>query len=277
MNKLILTIIFFTIYPQNSNWKTIHDDREYSISGISKFKDGFLVVHDNKKKGQARISYINQELKIKDLIWPEIKLPRDLEASIQIPGEENHYILMESGGKCFEITIDPKDFRVEVIHTFTVPLIKPRMNLEGLTIFPSGQGLLFIYGDRGSDSRPSTLFTSFFNKKDKTFYDINQFTFDLPEPKKHKRNISDLALDEDGNLWTVATSDPGNYGPFTSVIYELGKINHAGLFKPNHPDLIRPITIFKDQKVEALMFNNEHLVLMTDNENLGSTIKFMKL
>ena len=184
---------------------------------------------------------------------------------------------MESGGKCFEITIDPKDFRVDVIHTFTLPLIKSKMNLEGLTIYPSGQGLLFIYGDRGSDSRPSTLFTSFFNRKNKKFYDINQFTFDLPKPKKHKRNISDLAIDMDGNLWTVATSDPGNNGPFTSVIYELGKINHAGLFKPNHPNLIQPISIIEDQKVEALMFNNDDLILMTDNENLGATIKFMKL
>ena len=276
MNKLILTLIFFIVYPQNSTWEKIHDEREYSISGASKFKDGFLVVHDNKKKGQARVSYIDEELKITDLIWPEIKLPIDLEAAIQVPETMNRYILMESDGKCFEITIDPKDLRLDVIHTFTLPLIKPEMNLEGLTIFPSGQGLIFIYGDRGSNSRASTLFTSFFNKADKKFYDTNQFIFDLPEPKNHKRNISDLALDNDGNLWTVATSDPGNNGPFISVIYELGNINHAGIFKPNHPDLIRPINIFKGQKVEALMFNNEHLVLMTDNENLGATIKFMK-
>ena len=277
MNKLILTLIFFIIFPKNSDWRTIHNEREYSISGVSKFKDGFLVVHDNKKKEQARISYINKELKIKDLVWPEKKLPYDLEASIKVPGEKNRYILMESGGKCFEITIDPKDFRVDVIHTFTLPLIKSKMNLEGLTIYPSGQGLLFIYGDRGSDSRPSTLFTSFFNRKNKKFYDINQFTFDLPKPKKHKRNISDLAIDMDGNLWTVATSDPGNYGPFISALYQLGKISPAGLFKPNHPDLIRPIAIIKEQKVDALMFNKDYLILMTDNENLGSKIKFMKL
>ena len=277
MNKLILTLIFFIIFPKNSDWRTIHNEREYSISGVSKFKDGFLVVHDNKKKEQARISYINKELKIKDLVWPEKKLPYDLEASIKVPGEKNRYILMESGGKCFEITIDPKDFRVDVIHTFTLPLIKSKMNLEGLTIYPSGQGLLFIYGDRGSDSRPSTLFTSFFNRKNKKFYDINQFTFDLPEPKKHKRNISELAIDMNGNLWTVATSDPGNYGPFISALYQLGKISPAGLFKPNHPDLIRPIAIIKEQKVDALMFNKDYLILMTDNENLGSKIKFMKL
>lgn len=276
MNKLIFILLVFTLYPQNSNWQSIHDEREYSISGVSKFKEGFLVVHDNKKRGQARVSYIDKELKITNLIWPEEKLPIDLEAVIQIPQIINRFILMESDGKCFEITIDPKNLRIEVIRTFTLPSIKPKMNLEGLTIFPSGQGLLFIYGDRGSNKRASTLFTSFFNKKDKTFFDTNQFIFDLPEPKKHKRNIADLALDNNGNLWTVATSDPGDNGPFITATYELGKINHAGIFKPNHPSLIQPIHKFNGQKVEALMFYNEFLVLMTDNENFGATIRFIK-
>ena len=118
MIKLIFILIFSSLYAQNLNWQKIHDEREYSISGVSKFKDGFIVVHDNKKRDQARISYIDEELKIINLIWPEKKLPIDLEAVIQIPGIINRYILMESDGKCFEVAIDPIDFRIELIHTF---------------------------------------------------------------------------------------------------------------------------------------------------------------
>ena len=276
MNKLLIVFVHIFLLSQNDGWKQIHNSREYSISGIANFNDGYLVVHDNKKKNQARVSYINRELKIKKLIWPEPKLPYDLESAVKMPGKMNRYIFMGSKGICYEVTVDPKDFRIDVLHTFTLPGLKPKMNLEGLTIYPSGQGLIFIYGNRGSDSETSTLFTVFFNHKKKLFKDLNQFEYDLPIPKKHKRNFADLTLKEDGSIWTVATSDPGNNGPFTSAIYELGEINHAGTFIPIHPNLLKPIMVFSGQKVEAMVFHKGHLVLMTDNENFGSTFKLME-
>ena len=81
----------------------IHDEREYSVSGIARFNNGYLVVHDNKRKNQARVSHINDELKITKLIWPETLLPFDLEAIAALPNKSNHFILMESTGKCYEI------------------------------------------------------------------------------------------------------------------------------------------------------------------------------
>lgn len=272
--KFVFLLIPAILFSQpNDDWKTIHGDRLYSVSGIAPFKDRYMVVHDNKKKGQPRISYIDWDFKIHPIAWPEAKLPYDLEAIVTIPGYENRFILMESTGICYELTIDPATLWTKLIHSFTLPDLKPNMNLEGLTIYPSGQGLVFIYGDRGSDKRKSTLFTAFFNPKKRSFYEVNQFTFDLPKPKKHKRNIADLALKADGSVWTSATSDPGNNGPFTTAIYELGEINHAGTFTPIHPELQQPIMEFGGQKVEAMMFHKGHLVFMTDNENFGATFK----
>jgi len=274
--KLIALLIPLFLFDQpTEKWITIHGDRLYSVSGIAAFKDGYLVVHDNKKKGQPRISYIDRELKIHPVAWPEAKLPYDLEAIIAIPGMNDRFILMESTGKCYEMNINPTTLWTDLVHSFPLPNLKPNMNLEGLTIFPSGQGLVFIYGDRGSDKRKSTLFTAFFNPKKRSFYEVNQFTVDLPKPKKHKRNIADLAIKGDGSVWTSATSDPGNYGPFTTAIYELGEIDHAGTFTPIHPELQKPIMVFGGQKVEAMMFHKGHLVFMTDNENFGATFKRM--
>jgi hypothetical protein len=275
MNKIFLFLLPVFLIGQDDGWQQIHNSREYSISGVAAIKNGFLVVHDNKKKSQPRVSFINDKLKITKLIWPESELPYDLEAAVSLPGKLNRFILMESRGKCYEITVDPKDFRMDVLHTFTLPGLKPKMNLEGLNIFPSGQGLVFIYADRGSDSRKSTLFTAFFNPKEKSFYELSRFEFGLPIPKTHRRNIADLAIKEDGSLWTSATSDPGDDGPFTTAIYELGSINHAGTFTPIHPKLLKPIIVIAGQKVEALMFYKEHLVLMTDNENFGATFKLL--
>ena len=276
MKNIFLLIPALLFSQPFDGWKIIHGERLYSISGMAKFKDGYLVVHDNKKKGQPRISYIDRELKIYPVVWPEVKLPYDLEAMVAIPGKKNRFILMESKGKCYEVMVNPYDLRTDLIQSFLLPGLKPNMNLEGLTIFPSGQGLVFIFGDRGSDKRKSTLFTAFFNPQKKSFYEMKKFIIDLPKPINNKRNIADLALKPDGSLWTSSTSDPGNDGPFTTAIYELGKMDHAGTFKPIHPALRHPIMVFGGQKIEAMMFQKDHLIFMTDNENFGASFREIK-
>jgi len=277
MKKVFLFILPLSLFGQPSDdWRLIHGDPLFSISGVVQFKDGFLVVHDNKKKGQPRVSFIDDKFRITKLVWPEPESPFDLEAAIQIPGMKDRFIFMESSGKCYEVYVDPKDFRIDVLSIFTVPGLTPNMNLEGLTIFSSGQGFVFVYGDRGSNFRTSTLFTVFFNHKKKSFSEIETFTFNLPKPKFDRRNIADLALNVDGSLWCAATSDPGDSGPFSSVIYELGQFSHAGTFIPTHPKLLNPIMAFDGQKVEAMIFHNDGLLLMTDNENFGATIKIIK-
>ena len=44
----------------------------------------------------------------------------------------------------------------------------------------------------------------------------------------------------------------------------------------NHPDLLKPVIAIDDQKIEAMVFNENSLVLMTDNENFGSTMSIFK-
>ena len=72
MIKNILLLLPCIVFNQNYIWEEIHDKREYSISGVALFKDGYLVVHDNKEKKQARVSYINKNMKITKLIWEAI-------------------------------------------------------------------------------------------------------------------------------------------------------------------------------------------------------------
>ena len=73
-----------------------------------------------------------------------------------------------------------------------------------------------------------------------------------------------------------ATSDPGNNGPFSSYLYNIGNISKEGYFQMNHPDLLKPVIAIDDQKIEAMVFNKNSLVLMTDNENYGSTMSIIK-
>ena len=77
--------------------------------------------------------------------------------------------------------------------------------------------------------------------------------------------------DINGGVWTSATSDPGNNGPFKTAIYQIGQMNNTGTFDFNHPSLLSPLMVIENQKVEAMIFDKGDLILMTDNENYGAT------
>ena len=105
-----VVLLFIIIKPLyiHAEWKTIHHDRLFSISGVVSFTDGFLVVHDNKSKGQPRISFINKENTIRPLVWPSDTPPFDLEAIHIIPGASNEFLVMESGGVCYRVMVKPE-------------------------------------------------------------------------------------------------------------------------------------------------------------------------
>ena len=276
IKKYLFIFSFLSLVIAQDKWYQIHGSREFSISGVAKFEKGFLVVHDNKKKKQPRISYLDKSFKLRKLVWPEPKLPYDLEALHKMPHYTNKFIAMESTGKAYLFFVDPFDFRIELIQTFTLPGISNKMNLEGLAVFNSAQGQVFIYGDRGSNKRSSTLITALYEPANHNIYEVNKFVIELPFPENDKRNIADLAIDNNGGVWTSATSDPGNDGPFQTAIYHIGQMSNVGTFNFNHPSLLKPLMIIDNQKVEAMIFNKERLILMTDNENFGATFLQIK-
>ena len=85
--KWLKTIVFLIItiavyancksYRQHEKWEKISNQRMYSVSGLVHHKNGFLIVHDNKKENQPRISFFKNN-KISPLIWPGSSLPYDL-------------------------------------------------------------------------------------------------------------------------------------------------------------------------------------------------------
>ena len=214
---------------------------------------------------------MDKSLRLRNLVWPEPKLPYDLEALHKMPGFKNKFIAMESTGKAYIFYIDPFNFRIEIVQTFTLPGISNKMNLEGLAIYNSAQGQIFLYGDRGSNKRSSTLIVALYDPSNHNIYEVSKFEVELPVPAKSKRNIADLTIDKNGGVWTAATSDPGNNGPFKTAIYQIGQMNNTGTFDFNHPSLLKPLMIIENQKVEAMIFDKGDLILMTDNENFGAT------
>ena len=219
--------------------------------------------------GQARVSFINNKNDFNQLVWPQNTLPYDLEGLARLPDSENQFIMMESTGTCYRVLIDSVHFKITIINLFELPMLKEDMNLEGINVFKNDSYYKIAYGDRGSNIKESILFTADYNPSTDSISNIDTYTINLPQPEYHKRNIADLAIDNRSILWTSATSDPGDNGPFETVLYKLGEFNPAGKFSQYKNN--KSSFSLSGQKVEAMVFYKSQLILMTDNENFGST------
>ena len=270
IHYIILIILSTTAFTMGQNeWVQLHDDPEFTISGVAQFNNGYIVVHDNKIMGQARVSFINNKNEFNQLVWPQNTLPYDLEGLARLPDSENQFIMMESTGTCYRVLIDSVHFKITIINIFELPMLKEDMNLEGINVFKNDSYYKIAYGDRGSNIKESILFTADYNPSTDSISNIDTYTINLPRPEYHKRNIADLAIDNRSVLWTSATSDPGDNGPFETILYKLGEFNPAGKFSQYKKN--KPSFSFSGQKVEAMVFYKSQLILMTDNENFGST------
>ena len=277
-----MTFLFGNLISKDlveEKWIKISPLREFSISGVAPFYNNFIVVHDNKKANQARVSMLDKKNKLTLLSWPELKLPFDLEAIHLIPGTKNEFLIMESRGYCYRISINSEKNVIEILNKFKLPKLKKKMNLEGLALHKYSNSkndlIKIIYGDRGSNTRESTLFVGNYDFVKGVVTNVELFQFSVKEPVSHRRNISDLAIDKNNNLWCSATSDPSNDGPFETKIYIIGHLNNKGTFNLRKKLLVT--RSIKEQKVEAITFYNGKFFLMTDNEKMGSTMNYFNL
>lgn len=277
-----MTFLFGNLISKDlveEKWIKISPLREFSISGVAPFYNNFIVVHDNKKANQARVSMLDKKNNLTLLSWPELKLPFDLEAIYLIPGSKNEFLIMESRGYCYRISINSETNVIKILNKFKLPKLTKKMNLEGLALHKYSNSkndlIKIIYGDRGSNTRESTLFVGNYDFVKGIVTNVELFQFSVKEPVSHRRNISDLAIDKNNNLWCSATSDPSNDGPFETKIYVIGHLNNNGTFNLRKKLLVT--RSIKKQKVEAITFYNGKFFLMTDNEKMGSTMNSFNL
>ena len=98
-----MTLLFGNVISKDlveKKWIKISPLREFSISGVAPFYNNFIIVHDNKKANQARVSMLDQNNNLILLDWPEMKLPFDLEAINLIPGTKNEFLVIYHNFLC---------------------------------------------------------------------------------------------------------------------------------------------------------------------------------
>lgn len=268
-----------------------------NLSGMALTQDDrLLVVSDRKLKGGEEAPHLGllqagpEGVAVQPLAlqWGEETLPNDLEACATLAGSEGEYLLAESGhrggefGRIFRIGIEGDQALLRAVFE---PREAPEgetpshEQIEGMATFSTRQGqTILVLGQRGGEGHPGQL--TWGALQDDRFSPLGSATLDLRELLPEARSCSELLLlpDADGGwqVLSVASTDEGDYGPFSSAVAEVGRFvedpDGSARFEPCPPRLLHRL---EGHKVEALAPSPSAspggpLCVGTDDEALGA-------
>lgn len=251
------------------------------LSGLACLPDGsFLAVVDTKSNAPAgvprviRVSQLGQDATWEPVpvVWPDPDgTSNDLESVAAVPGTDS-FLLVESSyfegryGRILQASLDG-----EILRTGHLPTdVK---NIEGTAVVRTASGLVFLFGERGDGTiRWAGLDLS---GEEIRLTEKGSVRFQVADPQgENHRELATLEADSAGHLFTASTVDPGNQGPFQSVVWEIGQVGEQ-LSILGEP---RRIADVPDAKVEALAFcrgadGREQLFLGSDDEDFGGSLR----
>jgi hypothetical protein len=209
--------------------------------------------------------------------------PSDLESITRIP-RSNYFIAAESG---YEQTTQGRLFLLEWKKDSLMPIAvmnwpKNIRNVEGIAAIELQGKTYLLYGERLGKEGMTELCWSTLSLKPFSLGDCNLVRYPSPDPHQQFRAISDLALDDQGNLYQASAYDPDqDNGPFASSVWQVGifKLDEDG--KPTLEPFAKPkpLAEIEGYKVEALTLrktpNGQQIWIGTDDENFGGTIRLL--
>lgn len=249
-----------------TDWIQVGSGITNGISGLAAAPSGWVVVRDNKKSGQNRISLLADSGAVTPLDWPGA-LPIDLEALSAIPGFPGQYAALTSKGAGTVLAISGSD--VTILSHFTVP--RGTANIEGLALAQVDSTLIAVWAIRGSPTAPAKVFASTFNAGKGSFGKVVRRLVTVPYPTSHVRHVSDVTI-VGRTLIASSASDPGNNGPFASALYELGTVRLVSGKASLIMDAPVSLGTYPGHKIEGIACATSTGLLGTDDENEGSSI-----
>ena len=242
----------------------------------------------------------------------ESKLKRksnDLEGICAIPGREHEFLTVESGGyrgdngetqiygHIFHIRFT-KNHEGELCGRIKQAIRMPAelTGVEGIAcVRINDESWLLILGECGSRTRQcseviikparlhwDTLQLMSPNNTAQKFYSRGFVEFISPDLAACSfsvamRSCSDMYVDSNNRLWISAALDPGNAGPFRSVIYRAGRIEPGATKQPIRIDCrLKEAWFIDGLKIEALaaaptcLAGKAVLSFASDDENYNS-------
>jgi hypothetical protein len=276
-------------------WRAVGAGIQCGVSGVVVVESGatdttVLVVYDNKEPGEPRLALLglgrggsyrpvvwryDGELRrrhVAELGFTPDSIPVDLEAAAAGPGSAGAAFVMTSAGVVYEVALGPGD-TASVRAVYALADAPRGANFEGLLVW-AGDPPRAVWADRGSARRPGVLYSGALDPARPRVVPTRVDTVLAPGAgARDTRHIADLALRGDTVL-AVATTDPGNDGPFSSTVYALGTAGPGGRLHPWAAGAL-PLLSVPGRKVEALHASRGsplRLLLGTDDENCGGSI-----
>lgn len=227
--------------------------------------------------------------------WDSTGISSDLESICKIPGRPNEFLLGESGawqdktGRIFHVSLDTTNLIATVMGHSEIPMLnKNDIGLvgdqyEAMLCVPFNENeVMILLGERGgSQVNPNgiirwavlNLETYAFEFSPKGLKGIEVVAPGTWDQELH-RHITDFFLDKDGFLWTAGCEDTGDWGPFYSIIYKVGKVNADNHDMPIDTSIdCLTYKVIDGFKIEALSgpdtFTNATLSFGTEDENYG--------
>lgn len=227
------------------------------ISGMALMDDGrYLIVIDTKSFSDApRFGAVDAVTKGGGRFerlpvdgWDRVGgLSNDLEAICALPGRHDEFLAAESSyrdadyGRVFHLRV--RDGRIELLSAMPLPTErsngKDGMGYEGLACQRiDAERYLLVLGERGgSATRPRGSLRLGEFDADSTRIRWRDEEIELRAPGSwllvpSHRDIADLHVDAKGALWSVAASDPDDYGPFRSLVWQVGQLDGNDTAEP---------------------------------------------
>lgn len=305
MRKFLVPVLLALLAPGLAFAEAMATGPFPGISGMAKLGDyAYLTVHDVKvTKDPAsegpRVGLLTltpeggAAHEAVEVDWSGLKggRPNDLEAICAVEGQPGEFVAVESSyvGDDFARIIRLKA-TLEGGKAVVAPLGCVRFlptlpdgaefdNIEGAQTFTRDGVAYLLLAKRGKNEKKARLIWGVLNWEKPVFKVTEDYKVwtpfkDLTVPED-KRYASDLLIRE-GRIYIVSCNDPGNDGPFTSVVYHVGAIRTDGqlihLIDSGQTEIVR----YEGHKVEALAAapgdGTGWWVAATDDEKYQGTV-----
>ncbi|WP_306323943.1 MULTISPECIES: hypothetical protein [unclassified Streptomyces] len=288
--------------PEPGGWQQVGDDAKSGVSGLALTDTGAgsadgsveaLVVHDNKKPGEQRLSRVTfhpaapKDTKVAPVAWDGMA-PKDLEAIEAVPGRPGEFMALASRGLIYRLHVDGDT--AKVLDLAPLPAIPEGADFEGFALGTSHGRTVAVWADRGAGAdRPATVFAapfSFNEYGEAEFGNVREAEFRAAYPKGDVRHVSDISVTKSGRVMVSSAADSGDDGPFASAVSEAGRValNASGT-KATLRIGTPPRTAtkkFDGRKIEGVEClpgtgTDGPALLGTDDENLGGYVTLARV